>query len=69
MMDSILLYKGCGHSINTKLSNKMLEISLNVLKTLNNISAINSESIMVIIIKIKFYKIQIRKKKNFFEIK
>jgi hypothetical protein len=49
MMDSILLYKGCGHSINTKLSNKMLEISLNVLKTLNNISAINSESIMTLL--------------------
>lgn len=46
-MDSLLLYKGCGHSINTKLSYKMLEISLNVLKTLNNITALNSEPIKV----------------------
>ncbi|ORX43137.1 hypothetical protein BCR36DRAFT_415760 [Piromyces finnis] len=45
LMDSLLLYKGYTHSVSTKLSNKMLEISLNVLKTLNNISTLNNESV------------------------
>jgi len=55
MMDSLLLYKGYGHSVSTKLSNKMLEISLNVLKTLNNISTLNNESIKVKLIFIHKY--------------
>ncbi|ORX86356.1 hypothetical protein BCR32DRAFT_265046 [Anaeromyces robustus] len=49
MMDSLLLYKGCSHSVTSKLSNKMLEISLNVLKTLNNITALNSNSIKTLL--------------------